>query len=122
MSKARGEVSIEADGKRYVLVYSTNAICELEDRLDDGVAALSKLALAGKRFKIIRTVFLCGLLDNHPELTEKDAGRIIDAISLDKADALIVEAFGLAFPSMKAVPVPLDSKPAEPRARTGKRS
>lgn len=117
MSRAKGEVSIEADGKRYVLVYSTNAICELEDRLGDGVAALANLASSGKRFKTMRTVLLCGLLDHHPELTEKDAGRIIDAMGVAKADAAVGEAFALAFPEVKAAPkVPLEVKPA-PRAR-----
>jgi hypothetical protein len=119
MSKAKGEVSIEADGTRYTLVYSVNAICELEDRLGEGVAALANLGANGKRFKTIRTVFLCGLLDHHPDLTEKDAGRIIDAVGIDKVDAAVGEAFGLAFPQVKPVPLEVAKPSQQRRGRTG---
>ncbi len=117
-NRQKGEVGFEADGKPYTLVFSINALCELEDRMGEAVSGIDSLASSRKRFRTIRTVFLCGLLDHHPELTEREAGRIIDAIGIERADALVGEAFALAFPEAK--PLPLDSKPAPAsRARTG---
>jgi hypothetical protein len=123
MSKAKGEVSIEADGKRYTLAFSINALCELEDKLGESVADIGSLAAKGKRFSTIRTVFWAGLHDHHPDLTLQDAGKIISAMGIEAADAAVAEAFGLAFPEVKAAPVPLEIKPAPAaRARTGSRS
>lgn len=122
MSRAKGEVSLEADGKRFTLVFSVNALCELEERLGEAVSDIGSLASKGKRFSTIRTVFLCGLLDHHPDLTERDAGNIISAIGIDKADAACAEAFALAFPEAKAVPLALSPSGAKRNGRTGTRS
>jgi hypothetical protein len=119
MAKAKGEVSVEADGKRYTLVYSVNAICKMEDELGDAVKSIGSLAVGGKKFSTVRTVFWCGLLDNHPDLTIQDAGRIIDAIGFDKADAVVGEAFSLAFPEVKRVPLEMPKPAQTRRGRTG---
>jgi hypothetical protein len=122
-NRLKGEVTVEADGTTYTLVYSVNALCELEDKLGESVADIGSLAAKGKRFSTIRTVFWAGLQDHHPDVDLKEAGRIITAMGIEKADAAVAEAFGLAFPEVKAVPLPLEVKPAPvQRARTGSRS
>lgn len=107
-NKLRGEVGFEADGKSYTLAFSINALCQMEDRIGVSVADVGT-ALSGKRrYSTLRSLFWCALCDYHPGLTEQDAGRIMAAIGTNKADALVAEAFKLAFPD----PGPLDGEAA----------
>lgn len=118
MSKLKGEVSVEADGQRYTLAFSINALCKMEDMFGEAVGDIATLGNKGKRFNTMRNVFWCALADHHPDLTVDDAGRIITEIGIAKADELVGEAFALAFPEVKASP--LAGKPAGKRSgRTG---
>jgi hypothetical protein len=141
-NSVKGEVSVEADGEtkgitfephsdrlpenlrgRYTLLFSINALCELEEKMGGAVTDIASLAMGGKRFTTIRNVFWAGLRDYHPDITLQDAGRIITAIGLEKADEAIGLAFGLTFPETKAAAPPLPLTVAKParngRARTG---
>jgi hypothetical protein len=118
-NKLKGEVGFEADGQSYTLVFSVNALCELEDKLGASVSDIGGLLTRGKRFSTIRTVFWAGLVDHHPDLALKDAGRIITAIGIEQADALIGEAFGLTFPEAKALPLASKPAPGKRNGRTG---
>jgi hypothetical protein len=118
MSKATGSVGFEADGKRWTLCYSVNALCEMEDALGKSVAeigaTLSDATKAGAKF--MRAVFWAGLTDHHPDLTIKDAGALMQGIGgITRATALFSEAFALAFPEVENVP--LDSGKAKPSGR-----
>jgi hypothetical protein len=99
-NKLKGEVGFDVDGARYTLAFSINALCELEEKLGGAVVDLGTMMTGGKRFSTMRSVFWCGLTEHHPELTEKEAGKIMTAIGFNKADALIGEAFALAFPEV----------------------
>jgi hypothetical protein len=122
MAKAKGEVSVEADGKTYTLVFSINALCELEDKLGASVSDIAALSTNGKRFGTIRTVFWAGLQEHHPDLTLKDAGRIITAMGIPAADAAVGEAFSLTFPEVRTLPLELKPAPGKRSARTGSQS
>lgn len=51
----------------------------------------------GTRFKHLRTLFRCALVDEMPDLTDQEAGRMMGALGLDNAAGLITRAFAAAF-------------------------
>jgi len=114
----RGSVTFEADGKTYTLHYSTNALCELESLAGESVMRIAaQMADSdGVRLGMVRNLIWAGLRDHHPEVTVEDAGRIMDALGLDKAGSLVAEAFILAFPQATKAGGPLGAARA---ARNG---
>jgi hypothetical protein len=101
----RGEVSFDADGKSYTLHFSTNAICELEDKLDRSFVSISNdLAKAVSapdkiRMTTLRAIFWAGLQDHHPEIDLKAAGKLILSTGgMLGVMNLITEGFARAFP------------------------
>lgn len=101
----RGEVSFEADGKIWTMVFTTNAICELEDATGESIQAFgSKLDAPG--MKTVRVMVWAGLKSRHPEITIEAAGDIIDAVGADKAGDILGRALSLAFPEAKGKPGP----------------
>lgn len=112
-SAARWQTSFAADGKTYTMVFSINALCELETDFDDVVAEVAGV-LSGsgkKRLTTLRKVFRAGLSDHHPEMTERQAGLLMTAIGPQAAFAKVAEAFALAFPIAEA-DVPLEKASA----------
>lgn len=104
----KGEVEFEAVGKTYKLRYSTNAICELEDKLDRSFTSIARdIVDAAKqpekvRFGTLRAIFWAGLQDCHPDLSVKDAGDLmVEVGGVAEAMQLISEAFVLAFPAQE---------------------
>lgn len=120
----KGEVAFEALGKRYVLSYSVNALCQLEEEIGESVIALSAKMQAGEgaSIRMIRSIFRAGLLDNQGEITEKEAGDIMTEIGVAEASGLVEKAFALAFPDAPrgGSGRPLAAKPA--RNGTGRKS
>jgi hypothetical protein len=112
-NKQRGEVGFEADGVRYALLYSVNALCTLEDQLGEGVMKLDRFMSDPEnlRFKVLRTIFWAGLSERHPDVTEHDAGNIMTAIGVPRSVALFSKAFALAFPETAG---PLEQEPSRP--------
>ena len=103
----KGDVSFEHNGTSYRLRYSTNALCELEEKMGDGVMQVAaKMQNVDKmRVGTMRAMFWAGLLDQNPDLSEADAGKVMDAIGILKAVELCGEAFGLAFPGSGGGPL-----------------
>jgi hypothetical protein len=95
---------IEANGKAYRLIYTTNALCQLEQHLGVDVAeALSGLANRGSISLIkARALFWAALIEHHPSTTIDDAGKIMDRIGLAAATALIPKIIEQAFPASPA--------------------
>ena len=87
----KGEVTFEAKGESWKLAYPINSIIALEDALGVKVDALDQ------SIRTVRTVFWAGLLA-HNEVSEHEAGELIDAIGLPKAAELTGAAFTQAFP------------------------
>jgi hypothetical protein len=97
----KGEVSFQAGGETYTIVFSNNAWCVLEAHLDRGILDIyseieswaPKTDAKGKpipetkeqeqarvkRIKLgfCRALFWAGLIDRHPDLTVKQAGEIM---------------------------------------------
>lgn len=67
--------TIEAGGKSYRLAYTTNALCQLEDKAD-GVA-LANMAVR-KVNSFIRYMFWAALIQHRPKTTVEEAGSIAD--------------------------------------------
>lgn len=101
----KGEVAFDAGGKSYTLHFSTNAICELEDKLDRSFIAISselaKAASAPEKIRLttLRAIFWAGLQDHHPDIDLKAAGKLVVAAGgMAGVMKLISEGFERAFP------------------------
>lgn len=105
----KGEVEFPCNGMSYTLRYNINAMCTLEAAL--GMSVMEVMAVLGDTSKLsismFRTMFWVGLRDKHPEMTEDQAGIVMDAVGLQEAGTYVAKAFELAFPTVKASNVPL---------------
>jgi hypothetical protein len=99
----RGEVALKAGGEAYKFSYSVNALCELEDALDQPVAkiAVSLRDPASVRWSVIRALVWAGLRDHHQDVTIEQAGDICEAAGLGEVMVAIGAAFDIAFPENK---------------------
>lgn len=120
----KGEVAFDADGKRYVLRYSIDAICQLEAETGKGIVALISDLESPERMSVTlaRQVLWAGLTEHHPNITVKDAGELIAAAGgLVRIVSLFGEAFAAAFPQPEGKQNP--RKAGSPKASgTGPRS
>ncbi|WP_396190307.1 GTA-gp10 family protein [Flavobacterium sp.] len=96
---ARGEVALAVADTEYTLKFSTNAICELEDRLDKG---LNLIVANMERLTTVRALLWAGLRAKHPDVTITQAGEIIDRIGMAQATEVIGKALTAAFPPNEA--------------------
>lgn len=101
----KGEVELKAGDEVYILRYSIDAICSLEDRLDKGFPAIAaEMSNATTmRLSSVRQVLLAGLQEHHPHMTLKQAGELL----VNAGGAMVVlgkvnEAFAAAFPNTEA--------------------
>lgn len=93
-NKYRGEVPFTADGKDYIFRLGTNEMVKLEKmlRVENALEEFGKgkLGLSG-----LRTMTYVGLSRHHPDLTEEEAGDIIDEIGgFEALSKLIEESMG----------------------------
>lgn len=91
---ARGEITFKVADTEYTLKFSTNAICELEDRLDKG---LNTIVANMERLSTVRALLWAGLRAKHPEVTIQQAGEIIDRCGMAEATEIIGKALSVAF-------------------------
>ncbi len=96
----KSEVGFEVDGKAYVLKMSTNAICEIEDATGKGINEFADGLSDPAKFRIrdLRTIFYACLVGGGSQLTQVDAGDLMDEVGMDKVGSLVQEAFKVAFP------------------------
>jgi len=92
----KGEVAFEADGISYVLRFSIDAICQLEELTGKGIVTLigelqdpEKMSLS-----LARQVLWAGLQEQQPHIGVKEAGELITAAG---GMAKIISLFGTAF-------------------------
>lgn len=111
----RGEVDVEVPSGTYTMRFSTNAICELEDRVDLGIAEIiARLEDAARmRMSLLRAVVWAGLRGSRPDITIDQAGEVITEAGMTAIVEKVGEAFRLAFPDASG------GGEARPRPRRG---
>lgn len=100
-NRHKGEVAFDVEGKNYVLCFTSNALCELEDAIGVGIAKIGGLLSDVETLKLkdVRAVLWAGLTDHHQGIDMKSAGGIIDAIGLPRTLELISSGLSAAFPA-----------------------
>lgn len=110
-SKPNGIVTFEALGERWSLRFGINAMVEVEEAFDGkGIVEVGREILAAGdavRVRDMRTLFRCALADDHPSMTDAEAGRIMTDVGAERAAELIGESLFAAFPqAAESGPVP----------------
>lgn len=102
MATPAGAVAFEANGKSETLQFTTNRLCSLEDQtrlttLEVATElALGKTQPLGISKKTLRALFWAGCGDGN--MTQAEAGDLVDLIGHGRAVSLAIEAFDAAFP------------------------
>lgn len=91
----RSEVAFKVEDTEYILKYSTNAICELEQQLDKG---LNTIVANMERLTTVRAMLWAGLRAKHEDITLPKAGELIDKCGMAAATDAIGKALNAAFP------------------------
>lgn len=96
----RGQVALKAGDRDYMLSYSVNSLCELEDELELPIASIvTTMQTPDKlRMTFVRALVWAGLQDHHDDVSIKDAGLIIGDAGFQPSMEAVREAFKLAFP------------------------
>ena len=99
----KGETTVKAGDVSYVLRYTANSLCALEDAFDKSVSELSDMFSkpSNMRISTMRKLFWIGLIDAQPQVTEVVAGEIMTKAGLDVSLIKVMEAFQEAFPKAK---------------------
>lgn len=96
----RGHLGFEVDGQQWVFAFSTNALCAVEEEFDlKDITELEKVLSDSPSLRTIRKLFRIGLTDVHPDMTDIEAGQIMEAVGgLEPSLELIMRAVEQAFP------------------------
>ena len=101
----KGEVELKAGDKRYILRFSIDAICALEEATGKSFPVLAVEMSDPAKFTVslVRQILFAGLTTEHPDITLREAGEIIlEAGGLIEVMGKVGEAFELAFPAKEA--------------------
>lgn len=115
----KGEVQFTAGEHSFTLAFPINSIIALEDRLGFGVTQLGNQMQDGARMGMIRTMFWAGLIAHH-DVSEEDAGDLIDLVGITESADLVGRALALAMPSKGGAKS--TGRPQKAAAGTGKPS
>lgn len=96
----RGHLGFEVAGKHHTFAFSTNALCAVEDHFNlTSIDELDKVIGTKPSLRQIRTLFRIGLTDTDPNMTDDEAGKIMDAVGgLEPSAQLVMQALTNAFP------------------------
>lgn len=116
-NKIKGEVDFHVNGDTvYTLVYTINAICELEDHLGASLQSVMARFERGEwDFRLLRDVFWAGLLTNH-RMDRTAAGDLMTAVGIPSAMEKVTESLQRSFPDMVKGG---DETPGKPGGGTG---
>lgn len=98
---ARGEVALRVGDEDFILKFSTNAICQVEERLDKG---LNTIIANMERVTTVRALLWAGLLAHRPDTSIGQAGEIIDRAGMAPVTEALGKALALAFPKAEQDP------------------
>lgn len=94
--KQQSESMILKDGNEYKIEFSLNALCEIEEIFGD-ISEVYKI-FNNFNLKALRGLLYCGLVEHHPEMTERKAGSLFDMASMNETVDVLTKAFSKAFP------------------------
>ncbi len=115
----KGEVELKAGDETYVLRYSIDAICDLEERLGKSFPVLASEMADPTKFSVglVRNVLHAGLCEKHPDISVKQAGELIlSAGGLIAVMEKVSAAFAAAFPKSEASGTPRPQNRRQRRA------
>ncbi|MEW7009489.1 hypothetical protein [Lentilitoribacter sp. EG35] len=93
-NKEKGEKSFKALGKDWVLVYTTNSLCEMEDKSGKGAPELFN----DGKITSMRYLLWGALVERHEDITLRECGNIIDELGMEGLGKIVGSVFELAFP------------------------
>lgn len=100
----RGEVAIEVEGESYTLRYTVNAVA----RVENSFGGMPWHKVIGKVFDVenaltedLIRLFRGGLWHHHRDLTEEDAGDLMESMGMAETAKVVIQALGLATPEPK---------------------
>lgn len=105
VNSLKGEIALPVGESTYIIRYSVDAICSLEDRIGKGFPAIAAdLQNPDKvTISLVRQLLHAGLAEAHPELSLKDAGNlIVPAGGLVNVLEKVSQAILVAFPQAEA--------------------
>lgn len=102
MNSLKGEVPLKVGNKEYTLKFTTNALCELEDRLNKGFSEIVMDA-ASKNIPSLNTVrclLFCACMQYHKEEVSslEVAGAIIDEAGFKEVLVAVVKTIAACLP------------------------
>jgi hypothetical protein len=102
----KGQVAFEADGNRYTLSFSANAICEAEEHFGRDPGEVMAEVVGGKPapggLGKLRRLFWLALGDHHPDVTFDDAKALLKHLAPADMALMVGKAFALAMPDVEA--------------------
>ena len=83
----RGEVELKAGDDTYTLVFTINALCDIEEA-HPGLNILGDIS----KLSNIRYLLLAGLCARHPDIKKADAGNILQEAGFEATQSAVVVA------------------------------
>lgn len=112
-------ISIKLDKVRR-LCYNFNAFAELEEQFDISIVDLTKILAGPVKLKVLRAILWAGLLEETPEITIQEVGRIIDESDWVNRAVEISEAISEAFLRSTFSKAEDEKKATGPKPESGK--
>lgn len=101
MNSKRGAVTFEMDGETFTLRFSTNALIQFQDTFDIGLLeSLRGFGDGDVDLKMVRGMFWAALRGH--DLSQEQAGDLLDAVGFVEGFRLSQEALAKAFPDAVA--------------------
>lgn len=95
MATVSRQVDFEFGGQRYPVALTVNSLCGLEEVFGGrSISAVGEDIASGRAgARGVRALFRAAVISDHPEVTERDAGRMVDELGAEKAGEIIMAAF-----------------------------
>ncbi len=116
----RGRLGFEVGEQAFTFAFSTNALCEVEEAFElTDITQLESVLGEKPSLRTIRTLFRIGLTDCHPQMSDREAGALMEEVGgLEPSLELIMRAINVAFP--EATPGGTENPPQPAGAGRGR--
>lgn len=115
-NRVKGNVTRRIGDHDYTFELTANAFCELEgetgETTQEFVSRLEEASTSGKLgFRDVRVLFWASLTEHHPELSLRDAGRLMSKIGdMEEQMTFVQEVFEAAMPDTETKGKPARGK------------